>query len=142
MKWRDYAAVAVDALADLARDGRIEPGNLWVALKGARTYAMAIAKGALIADEVTAASRFENGCRQCLSMTKKPVRDRGIQAKYGKCYTHWCGVPFEDNTGSVLPTCGCLVGMTVEGKTAAEGDRLYPAGKTTLKEERCPQGLW
>lgn len=104
-------------------------GKAWVAMNGAKTYMVAIATGD-IAEEGVAMCRFEGWCMQCPSVTHRSAR----LSKEGT-EVYYCGPELVDNTDKVLPTCGCLVGVTVEG--IAE-----PGGKTVVRSQKCPQGRW
>lgn len=103
--------------------------KLWVGAKGAAKYAAAVATGD-IADEVVAAARFEGWCMSCPSVKHRRARlqDQGVEVYY-------CGPELEEHFDSVMPTCGCLVGLTV-------GGQAQPGGKTVVRSQMCPQRRW
>lgn len=106
-------------------------GKFWTGAKGAAKYAAAYAKGD-IADDDVAACRFEGWCMSCPSVTHRPAmihgRDEAVEIYY-------CGKAFVEQLETVMPTCGCLVGLTINGMAE-------PGGKTVVRSSKCPQKKW
>ena len=123
-----FALAGVHTLARLVLEGRIERRHWWVALRGAERWVRAIAAGD-VADDAAARSRVAV-CDRCEACTRE-----GLDALAVPVTKMYCGPALEDRTGKAEPTCGCLVGLTVEGVAD-------PAGKTMVRSERCPRGKW
>lgn len=119
----DLCKLGLPALLGMAKAGTLRPTHLWTAVEGASKYRDAIANGD-VADDLVAQVRAEVHCGQCPSARR--VDKAGIQRTF-------CGEPFENRMNTALPTCGCLVAVTVNGET-------HPAGKTVVGSEKCPQG--
>jgi len=109
-------------VVELAGRGELPPDVLWVAFRGAWRYAEAVARGDE-ADDATQAARIAV-CPHC------PALDRSATSKAG-VVALWCGTRLDESKG----TCGCLVGLTINGQTQA-------AGKTRVESEKCPQEKW
>jgi len=92
--------------------------SLWHAIKGAKRYAEAVATGDS-ADGITRAARA-SVCGKCPERREYRVPLLSLSAAF-------CGEAFKETA----TTCGCLV---------LAGDR--PAGKTCVRSEACPKGLW
>lgn len=119
----------IGTAVSLALARRLRPQHLWCAIKGAAKYSAAIMAGDE-ADEVVADARAVL-CDLCPSATYEAKGNIGAHAVY-------CGAAFIDHTGHDDPrqrTCGCLVGVTIGGRT-------YAGGKTSVRSERCPQEKW
>lgn len=113
-------ALAADELTSLALSGKLPARDVWTAIKGGRRYFAAIASGD-VADEATQAARAAT-CWACKSSTS-----RTTQAGTGV----YCGQAFKEGKD----TCGCMVGLRINGE-------IYAAGKTVVGTEACPQGKW
>ena len=127
--------LATDELIRMARAGELGITDLWTSVKGARKWVVLLLDPRNHADDVVAEARFQCCCRACPSAQVRLVGDAKVTEHYGAVETVWCGTPSREALDAVLPTCGCLVGITVSGQPRAEG-------KTRVKTERCPQGRW
>ena len=116
-------AGGLDRVIQLARANQLERRYLWVAIKGGWTYARAVAMGdvAAYADQVARLRK----CVVCSAAERVPTAKDGVTAIY-------CGRGKRMDDG---PTCGCLVGITIEGVAS-------PAGKTHVASEECPRRHW
>jgi hypothetical protein len=110
--------------------GELSREHVIVAARGAEKYAVALARGDCAEDEV--ASERVNRCATCPSMT---MTDTGSELDGGIVIKCWCGPALEDHTKGVLPTCGCLVALRVNGQ-------MLPAGKSLVGSEACDQERW
>jgi hypothetical protein len=117
-------------LIGMAKDGEIRPMHLWTALKGAEKYRAAIVRGDLATAENAMWRRAK--CGACPHATVREVEVSGkiVTARY-------CGPAFECHLGPEFThqTCGCLVGLTIDGES-------FPGGMTLVGTEQCPQGRW
>lgn len=87
----------------------------WTALRGAKKYVDAIARGDIALPQVTAARLAV--CGQCPHATRHPL--------YPNLRLGYCGPAFDDRMAETPPTCGCLI-----------------AGKARVGGENCPQNRW
>lgn len=106
--------------------GELSAEHVWVAVSGAIEYQKAVASGDVASAE-DAATRFEM-CLVCKSRTQTQTKAEGIQA-------HWCGPALEEHKKGESPTCGCLVGVTVNGVHHA-------GGRTMVASAACWQRQW
>jgi hypothetical protein len=117
-------------LIDMAKAGEIRPMHLWTAVKGAEKYRRAIVSGDLATADDAAHRRMI--CESCPHATTRDVEVSGkmVMARH-------CGTAFEEHLGPefIHQTCGCLVGLTMDGEA-------MPGGKTLVGTEQCPQGKW
>lgn len=119
--------MGTDTLVGMATNRQLRPEHLWVARRGAAKYRKAIANGD-VAEPDQAAERASQ-CALCTSMRLvNPTMILDDPSMY-------CGAPFEERLGDNPPTCGCLVGVSVQGKP-------LPGGKALVASEQCPQGRW
>lgn len=116
--------IGLERVIGLARDGRLETRWLWAAVRGGWRYVWAVAAGD-IADDATAAQRVRT-CAACDAADTVQTSRAGLCAVY-------CGTGTATDTG---PTCGCLVGITRDGKP------IEPAGKVVVASESCPRARW
>lgn len=116
-------AGGVERVVALAKANQLERRYLWVAVKGAWKYARAVATGdvAASADQV---ARLRC-CVPCSASERVQTGKDGVVAIY-------CG---RGNRTAEGPTCGCLVGITIDGEAT-------PAGKTHVASEECPRSHW
>jgi hypothetical protein len=126
MGWRDILVVGTEELVQRALRGELTAGQLWTALKGAERYRRAMADGDVAAE--AEALRRARICAACPSRSSEEKRAVNATA-------HYCGEAFVARLSPPEPTCGCLVGLTVNGETTA-------AGKVYVLSEQCPQGKW
>ena len=126
MGWRDILVVGTEELVQRALRGELTAGQLWTAIRGAERYRKAMAAGD-VADEAEALRRALI-CAACPSRSSE-------EKQAVKATAHYCGEPFVARLSGSEPTCGCLVGLTVNGETRA-------AGKPYVRSEQCPQGKW
>jgi len=116
------ASLAKSRLISMALSGTLGPREMWLACKGAARYAAAVAAGRVRSE--AAAAGFVAVCSRCPEWTLEPTSMDGVVAGY-------CGRL--DGRGKTGPVCGCLVSLTVAGV-------VYPAGKSVVEGEVCPQG--
>ena len=116
------------SIVRLAQAGLLTRERLWTAMNGASAYFDALKRGD-IAPTPTADER-SGVCATCPAVTREGLVVMGLGVT--KLY---CGEAFKDRLGDPQPTCGCLVGLTIDGKP-------YGGGKTSVMSERCPQGKW
>jgi hypothetical protein len=122
MSLSHFLRLGIGRVVELAGRGELPPDVLWVAFRGAWRYAEAVARGDE-ADEPERTRRIAS-CAVCRSLDESQTSKAGVVAL-------WCGTRLDESNG----TCGCLVGLTINGQTQA-------AGKTRVGSERCPQGKW
>jgi hypothetical protein len=122
MSLSHFLRLGIGRVVELAGRGELPPDVLWVAFRGAWRYAEAVARGDE-ADDATQSARIARCCH-C------PAQDQSATSKAG-VVALWCGTRLDKSNG----TCGCLVGLTINGQTQA-------AGKTRVGSEKCPQGKW
>lgn len=127
---RELAALGTEEVLAKATRGELQLKHLWVAAKGAEKYVAAVREGD-IADPLIADLRAEGFCARCPSMT---ITETDLIADGGHVFKCWCGPALEEHAGP-RPTCGCLVGLKVNGKVIA-------AGKTVVGKEKCGQRQW
>ena len=128
----DLALLGSAELAQMARDGELGPAKLWVAFKGAKKYAEAIARGDF-ATEGKVLRRLAT-CRDCPHRTTREVVLPTITVDA------WhCGPAFEEHgkPGELSATCGCLQGISIRGEQL---DR--PAGAALVESHPCWQGRY
>lgn len=113
-------AGGLDRVIQLARANQLERRYLWVAVKGGWRYARAVATGD-VAESGEQVARLRQ-CVACSAAERVQTAKDGVVAIY-------CGRGKRMDDG---PTCGCLVGLTVDGQTT-------PAGKTIVASEECPR---
>lgn len=122
----ELLALGESTLVSKALAGELRPRHLWVAIKGAKKYRAAIRCGDLRGQD--AADAFVATCDRCKCCT--------VEASYINGQTvakMFCGPSFENRLDQPEPTCGCLVGLRVNGE-------LVPGGKAMVASEKCPQG--
>lgn len=119
-------AAGVDTLVRRVLSGDMPKEDWWCAMKGASRFLASIASGD-VAPEPAATERAEV-CVKCPSVTKERIVVMGLAVD--KLY---CGLASHATIDP--PTCGCLVGCTIDGK-------VYPGAKTRVGTARCPQGKW
>lgn len=119
-----FVSMGVTALVDLAMRDRLDSSHLWVALKGASRYVLALASGD-VASEAESQERATE-CALCPHRHTRQTAKSGVVAGY-------CGRPLEPSAEK--NTCGCLVTITI-------GFATRPAGKTLVDSEYCPQFRW
>lgn len=130
------AAITLAERRALMIEGKLRPEHVGMALKGSTRYIKALALGDIAADEVT-----EERVKTCAGCASMVVRTGMLDLADGKgvrgVRIMHCGPPFEERPAEGLrgPTCGCLVGILIDGKPRAEG-------KTRVGSERCGQGEW
>jgi hypothetical protein len=120
---RNLAGAGLTELARKARAGELGVHTLWLAITGTKACRAAMVRGD-IADPDEAQRRAAQ-CMLCPCRTDRPLRGHEGTA-------HWCGQPLEDRLDAALPTCGCLVALTVGGVTR-------PACATMVRSKPCPQ---
>lgn len=120
-----------DLLIEEFKAGRLGLKEAWTALKGAETYIETVASGDIATPEVSAL----RAGMQCANCNGHKQRHTGRLVAGSDLYAITCGDPFVENIDSPEPTCGCLVAISVNG-------RIHAAGKTVVRTERCPRGLW
>lgn len=125
--WRELARLGVPELLQLRREGKLDRRRVWVLMRGAGTYLPAMAVGR-VRDE-QAADALARTCSTCPLHTTREVVLEGEQAV--GLYCGEIGVPDQANG-----TCGCLVGITVEGGA------VHAAGKSCVAGMRCGAGRW
>lgn len=113
----DLVRAGGDTLVRMALRGDLEPRHLWVAVRGAQKYREAVAHGD-VASDAELRMRGER-CQACPHATREPSAIAGTEKVY-------CGTPFEPGE----QTCGCLVGVSVNGV-------LMPGGKPSVRTETC-----
>lgn len=116
-------AGGIDRVVTLAKANQLERRYLWVAVKGAWKYARAVATGDVAAPAIQG-ERLRR-CVPCSASERAQTGKEGLTAIY-------CG---RGNRTADGPTCGCLVGITIDGQTT-------PAGKTQVASEECPRCHW
>ena len=116
--------LGLDRVIALARSGSLPPAYLWAAVKGGWRYLEAISTGDVSPDAISS-ERLE-ACKGCNALELVATSKPGVAAAY-------CGRG-EPMSGG--PTCGCLVGITVEREP------IKPAGKLLVGSEACPRYLW
>jgi len=117
MRLRDVAITITRGGATftaLALAGRVARREAWIGMRGAGKYLEAVAAGD-VADDAEVDRRLAC-CDQCPARRPDPEipEDEG-----------WCGFPFEAETLSDGPTCGCRL-----------------RAKASVASEQCPRGLW
>ena len=122
MNLSHFLRLGIGRVVELAGRGELPPDVLWVAFRGAWRYAEAVARGDE-ADDATQSLRIAHCCN-CPALDQSQTSKAGVVAL-------WCGTRMDESSG----TCGCLVGLTINGQTQA-------AGKTRVGSERCPRGKW
>lgn len=128
----ELAHLGTKELISLANSGEIRMRNVWVALKGANKYRVAVSKGDL--RPVDKANACARACAGCPSRTTRPATVNGLEVTVGYCGPMLEEVAANPSKG-IQPTCGCLVTITFAGD-------LHPAGKSVVGSERCPQEQW
>ena len=127
MNFVDIIKISVPTLVRMAKSGTLRPKKVWCAVSGAGEYIAAAASGD-VAPERVQQERVDT-CDACPSATYDPKPDVNAHAVY-------CGRAFDDRRGALeRPTCGCLVGVTIDGVA-------YAGGKTVVASHKCPQGKW
>lgn len=116
----------VDAITRMAVGGELAPQHVWVALKGATKYALAIASR-----DTATADTGEWRAETCARCPLHTTRDTAAVSRKRPVVAIHCGDPFVEGA----ETCGCLVAITV-------GGTVYAAGKTKVGSERCPSDRW
>ena len=116
-------AGGLDRVVQLARANQLERRYLWVAIKGGWKYARAVATGDVAASSDQGARL--RLCVACSASERVHTAKDGVGAIY-------CGRGKRMDDG---PTCGCLVGITIDGVAS-------PAGKTHVASEECPRRHW
>lgn len=127
---KDLLDLGVDLLITKAKSGELTAENIWLALKGATKYRKAMHKGDVASPEL-ALLRAGMQCAACRTCQQ---RDTGIERDGGIVLALSCG-PLLEEHGGTEPSCGCLVGIRING-------RVLPAGKTMVRSEVCPQRKW
>lgn len=117
-------------IIDMIGAGEVRPMHFWTGVKGAEKYRRAIVQGDLATPEAAVKRRMI--CESCPHAT---TRDITVQGKM--TFVRYCGTAFEEHLGPEFThqTCGCLVGLTIDGEA-------LPGGKTLVGSEQCPQGKW
>lgn len=123
----DLCKLGKEEIDAMRRAGTLKASHLWVGAMGAIEYQKAIATGD-VCSEAHGQERIEQGCLLCPFMVSTTSLEPTI-------VKHWCGPPLEDHTDTALPTCGCLVGLTIAGKPTAGALTMKASGK-------CIQGKW
>lgn len=125
--WRDLARLGLPELVRLRREGKLDRRRAWALLRGAGTYLPAMAAGR-VRDE-QAADGLASVCAGCPLHTERAV-DLGDELAVGL----YCGVIGVPDAGR--GTCGCLVGITLNGQA------VQAAGKTCVAGTICAAGRW
>lgn len=121
---RELVTMGMHELAAMAQRGELRGRHVWVAIRGARAYHEAVAAGDVAdADE---RGRRAAACGRC-----KHHRTRESTTAAGAVLAGYCGEPFIDGGGG--RPCGCLVTVTVQGRTTA-------AGRAIVASKACPLG--
>lgn len=120
--YAELARVGMDELARMATAGELTLAHRWVALKGAAKYTAAMARGDV-------ANPSDAGHRVGVCAACKHRQDRDTQIGVA----HYCGRPFEETSEG---TCGCLVGVTIDGVTLAAGRTMVASKTCSLDEPR------
>ena len=128
---RQLAALGAEELLAKAKAGELRLEHLWVAAKGGEEYRKAVAAGDIV-DPLVADLRAEGFCGRCPSMTMTATDQMHQGGHVFKC---WCGPSLEEHKEGPRPTCGCLVGLKVNGKIVA-------GGSTVVKSKKCWQRQW
>lgn len=126
MNLLDLAKLGKDEIVRMAKAGELAPRHLWIAMKGAAEYQAAVARGD-IAHDVTQKSRADQ-CAECPSHTESPADLDGVVKL-------WCGRPYDPLLETVLPVCGCLVALRINGE-------IQPGARPAVASKRCPQEKW
>lgn len=120
---RRLAAAGITELVAKARAGELSINTLWLAVSGTKAC-----RAAMVSGDVAEPDQAQLRAVECMLCPSRVTRDlRGHEGQ-----SHWCGKPLDENFESVLPTCGCLVAITVGGVTR-------PACATMVRSKRCPQ---
>jgi hypothetical protein len=127
MEVGELVRLGKDVILQRLRAGELSPKHVWVAIRGAAEYREAVNAGDIASAE-DAAARFVGKCLGCRSRTCTRTEVAGIQA-------HWCGPSLEEHKEGDAPTCGCLLGVTVDGVP-------YAGGRTVVASAECWQRQW
>lgn len=114
--------LAAPDLVRMAIRGELSREQVWTAMRGAETYRDAIAQGDVASDTLLADRGSK--CSACELAVRIPSPLSSIEKVY-------CGQPFTETAR----TCGCLVGVTVEGAFVA-------GGKPSVRSSSCTDGRW
>lgn len=109
-------------LVRMAIRGELSREHVWTAMRGAETYRDAIARGDVASDSLLADRSAK--CAACELAVRVPSQLSDTEKVY-------CGQPFTET----VRTCGCLVGVTVEG-------RFVAGGKPSVRTSSCTDKRW
>jgi len=114
--------LSAPVLVRMAIRGELSREHLWTAMRGAETYRDAVARGDVASDTL----RADRGakCAACELAVRVPSQLSDTEKVY-------CGQPFTETAR----TCGCLVGVTVNGVFEA-------GGKPSVRSSSCTDGRW
>ena len=128
------ARLGYEEVKRLALAGELTKDIMAVAADGAQEYLKAMASGDVASPELARmrVGSQASGCAHCPSMRITPS---DIEVDGGHLFKLWCGKFGKPDMGSPRPTCGCLVGVKINGAA-------YPGPKVWVGSEKCPQGLW
>jgi len=114
--------LSAPVLVRMAIRGELSREHVWTAMRGAETYREAIARGDVASDTLLADRAAK--CAACELAVRVPSPLSSIEKVY-------CGQPFTETAR----TCGCLVGVTVNGVFEA-------GGKPSVRTSACSDGRW
>ena len=126
----ELANLGAREAAALLVEGRLSPVQAWVAVKGAEKYLQAVKEGRVKQEQwADAAAKVCSKCDRRF--------EREIALKRDMATATYCGVMGKEefDAAARLRTCGCLVGLTVNGV-------VHGAAKTVVEGEACPGGYW
>lgn len=111
-----------ETLVRMALHGELSKDQLWVAMKGAERYRKAMKTG-----DITMPVQLAHRGTKCAACPLA-TRESSTLFQTEKVY---CGQAFVETEN----TCGCLVGVSVDGE-------FIPGGKAAVQSERCPSEKW
>ena len=130
MTLRELVGLGMCELASRAHRGELRGRHVWVGLKGARRYHHAVATGNVAGEDDQA--KRASACTTC-----GHHRTRAIETATGEVGAGYCGEPFEDHEAGG-GTCGCLVSVTLEGRTHAAGRAIVASLGCPLRPPHGP----
>lgn len=101
----------------MALRGKLRPSHVWVAMRGAEKFVEAMRRGDVATDQQLEIRG--KACASCGLCTEHATPIAGTTKRY-------CGAPYETTD----KTCGCLVGVTINGV-------FYAGGKAAVRTESC-----